>query len=354
MSGSRAAATDDTADLFSNMPGFDDETSNTDAHEDTSSGSDEDGQRAGAQPDQGTEHGSREDTAGSQPNEDPTRIVRRQDGLVERQSQDDPRRRDLVDPVTGQVVARGGIERRVYEQGKRAERELQTVRQQNQQLQAQVQGLTQAGGLAQQLGLSAEAQSTAMRVMANFQRDPVNTLEYLISEVKAKGYNIPSLNGQGGQTDLAAFERMIDQRLRPFTQQAEQVRMQEEAQAKARRDLDSFLDEEPDARANLDIIAEMLQKDTSLNLNSAYIRFIKWCSVNQLDPTQHVGPQLQTRQQVAQQTQQPGQQPRTRPLPNGRQMNGSTVVPAGSRTLDTDASWDAIVRESMAEAGYTP
>lgn len=351
MSGARATQTSDD-DFLSGMPGFEDDAA-TNTGQDEGEGEGNGAQdRSGGQPDDtGTEQGGRADPAGQQQTADPARIIKRNDGLIERQGQDDPRRRDLVDPVTGQVVARGGIERRIYEQGKRAERESQGLKQEVTQLRGQLQTLQGAGGIGQQLGLSAEAQTLAMQTMANFIRDPVNTLEYLIAEVKAKGHTIPSLQGQGG-TDIAAIQRMLDERLAPMRQQEERRRAQEQAQARAQQDLDNFLSDVPDARANLDVIAEMLQAQQGLSLHGAYNRFLLWCSANSLDPTQHVGLQLQARQQPAQQAQ-PGQQPRQqRPLPNGRQMSGNGTVPAGSRTIDHDTSWENIIRDSMSEAGY--
>lgn len=350
MSGARSTQPTNDEDMLNGMPGFEDEANESGGDE----GSQGEGEGApdrneGRTADPGTEQGRGTDPAGESTT-DPERIVRRNDGLVERQSADDPRRRDLVDPVTGQVVAKGGIERRVYENGKRAEREAHGLKQQVTQLQARLQGVDAAGGLGKQLGLAPEVQAMALQTMANFMKDPVNTLEYLIAEVKAKGYNIPSLSGQGG-TDMAALQRMLDERLAPLRQQSDREQHMARAQAKAQEDLDNFLGEMPDARANLDVMAEMLKSDSSLSLHSAYARFLLWCSGNSLDPTQHVGMQLQARQQAQQP--QPGQQPRTqRPLPNGRQMSGNGTVPANSRPIDHDTSWENIIRDSMVDAGY--
>src|SRR5262252_6325830 len=64
-------------------------------------------------------------------------IRRRHDGLVEVPNQQNPNTRDLVDPITGRVVAQGGIERRVYEEGQRHARENNQLRQQLQALATQ-------------------------------------------------------------------------------------------------------------------------------------------------------------------------------------------------------------------------
>jgi hypothetical protein len=352
MSGSRATA-DNFEDMFSNMPGMEDdnETEDTSSTETQGTEQSEGAEQQGSLFDRSTGDGGREDTH-RQTTEDPNRIVKRQDGLVERQSATDPRRRDLVDPVTGQIVAQGGIERRVYEQAKRNEREANALRAEVQQLRAHTQGMQQANTVATQLGLQPDVQITAMRVMADFMKDPVRTIEYLIAEVKGKGYNIPSLQGAGQGTDMEALAKLIDQRLQPITSRYQQEQQLSANHQRAQRDLDNFLTDVPDARANLDIIAEMITGDNTLSLDRAYTRFVQWCSANQLDPTQHVGPQLQYRQQQ-QQVAQPGAQPRqaTRPLPGNRQLNGSSI-PLNSRVAhDADADWSAIIAESMSDAG---
>lgn len=344
MSGTRSDSTEET--LLSNIPGLEDEgdAGNDDADSSQSSGN-ETTDTQGQQPTGGQEQGT-----GEQRDQD-GRIIKRTDGLVERQSTTQPGTRDLVDPVTGQVVAHGGIERRIYEQSKRHERNASALARENAQLKAQTQGAQQANSLATQLNLSPEMQSTAFRVMSDFVKDPVRTIEYLIAEVKGKGYTIPSLNGQGQATDMEALAKLIDNRLAPVLQDRQQAERVRQAEAQAKQHLDSFLDQAPDARANLDVLAEMITGDQSLNLQSAYIRFLTWCSANQLDPTQHVGLQLQARQQ---QQSSPAVQPRqTRPLPNGRQVNSNSAIPVGARaTHDENSEWSSIINDSMAEAGF--
>jgi hypothetical protein len=329
-------------DILSNVPGL----------EDDSGGDDSGSEGAGSQPTESEESGT-----ASEPAEAPTAqakegqppIVRRSDGLVERQSPTDPRVRDLVDPATGQVVAKGGIERRIFDKATRAEQQANAFKSQLQTANTQLETLRSVNSVANQLKLPPEQQVMAMRVMSDFMKDPVTTIEYLIGEVKAKGYQIPSLNGAGQQTDMAAFQRMLDERLAPMMQERQQQEAARQAQTRAKETLDNFLGQEPDARANLDILANMIEQDQSLSLESAYIRFMRWCMVNQLDPTQPVGPQAQAREQQSQSL--PGNQPRQpRPLPTGRPMNGQ-VGAVDRRPFDEHSEWSDIIKQSMAEAG---
>src|SRR5580765_7071685 len=78
-----------------------------------------------SQPTQSGEQGS---TSQQPAQQQPVR--RRHDGLVEQPNPDNPNARDLVDPITGRTVAKGGIERRVFEEGQRHSRENNALKQQ--------------------------------------------------------------------------------------------------------------------------------------------------------------------------------------------------------------------------------
>lgn len=347
MSGSRED------DILSRIPGIEDTNdSATDTSEDTSQGTggdagiDDTDKSAidGVFSGRGTKDAPDKAAAQQPP------IVRRHDGLVERQSTTNPRTRDLVDPVTGAVVANGGIERRVYETAQRTQRENQQLQQQLREATTRVEALSSANTLGQQLGLSSEHQTAALRVMSDFIRDPVKTVEYMIAEVKAKGYSIPSLEGQGGQSDMAAFQRMLDERLAPLTQQRQQEVQLQQAEANARRELDNFLNQEPDARNNLDVISQMLTQDRQLSLPNAYIRLLRWSAQNGFDPSQPLGPQIEARQ--TQQPPLPVSQTRTpRPMPNGRTMSNGVVPTEQRRSFDENTDWRDIIDASMREAG---
>ena len=73
---------------------------------------------------------------------------------------------------------------------------------------------------AVRLNVAPQDQIIAIRVMADFMRDPVKTLQYLVEEVKSKGYPIPFLEqGVTPGMDLNAIQRMIDNKMAPITQQ---------------------------------------------------------------------------------------------------------------------------------------
>jgi hypothetical protein len=190
--------------------------------------------------------------------------------------------------------------------------------------------------------------------MAEFMRDPVKTLETLVAEVKSKGYPIPFLEqGVTPGMDMAAIQRMIDNKMSPITQQQTQVREQEQARQRAEADINAFLEDNQEANSNLDVLSEMLQAQPGLSLHSAYTKMIRWAHENQLDWTQSL------KQQIAAQRQQPTpqqttQQPApTRPIP-GRGVQPTQATPVGNGAVtqyNENASWADIIRQSMQEHG---
>jgi hypothetical protein len=290
----------------------------------------------------------------AQPGQPQAQVRRRHDGLVEVPNAEQPNTRDLVDPITGRVVAKGGIERRVYEEGQRHSRENNQLKNQLSQATRQLASINEVTQEAVRLNVSPQDQVVAIRIMAEFMRDPVKTLEALVSEVKSKGYPIPFLEqGVTPGMDMAAIQRMIDNKMAPITQQQVQSRQQQEHQQRAEAEINAFLEDNQEANSNLDVLSEMLQAQPGLSLHSAYTKMIRWAHENQLDWTQSLKQQIaQQRQQPTpqQQTQQPAP---TRPIP-GRGVQPTQATPVGNGAVtqyNENASWADIIRQSMQEHG---
>jgi len=310
----------------------------------------------------GIDSGDGGGTTSAQPSADPTSrggqyqapdgaVQRRHDGLVEVPNEQNQNVRDLVDPITGRRVASGGVERRIFEEGQRHARENQQLKQQLQNASNQLNGINEVTQEAVRLGLTPESQLVAVRVMADFLRDPVRTLEYMVQEVKAKGYQIPFLaQGVSPGMDMAAIGRMIDQKMMPITQQRQIEAQQQRVRNEAKQELDTFLASHEDAQQNLDVIAEMLQAQPGLTLPDAYIQMMRWSIMNGLDPRQSL------KQQIARLQQQPTQQPtQTRPLPNGRSASGGVAQRSNgaAQMHNENASWSEIIRDAMLEHGVS-
>src|SRR5215831_5429334 len=280
-------------------------------------------------------------------------VRRRHDGLIERPNPDNHNTRDLVDPVSGRVVAQGGIERRIFEDSQRTMRENNSLKQRVTGLENALRQSNETIQEAARLGVQPQDQLIAIRVMSDFMRDPVRTLEALVEEVKSKGYQIPFLaQGVSPGMDMAAFSRMIDAKLQPFVQERTQNRQQAEAQQKARADLDAFLEENQEANSNLDVLSEMLQAQPGLSLQSAYTKMIRWSHENGLDWTQPLKQQIAA---MRQQQTTPQPQTDTRPLPGRRSANSQGTLrmngAGAGQQFNENASWADIIRSAMEESG---
>lgn len=281
-------------------------------------------------------------------------VRRRHDGLVEVPNAEQPNTRDLVDPVSGRTVARGGIERRVFEEGQRHARENNQLKTQLGQAMQRLSGVNEVTQEATRLNVSPQDQVVAVRIMSEFLRDPVKTLETLVAEVKSKGYQIPFLEqGVTPGMDMAAIQRMIESKMAPLTQQQDAQRQQAEVTARATRDLDAFLEDNQDAHSNLDVLSEMLQAQPGLSLHNAYTKMIRWSHDNGLDWTMPLKQQIAQQRQQPPPQQQPTQQQPTRPLP-GRSAVPNTAAPLGNGSVaqyNENASWADIIRQSMQDHG---
>lgn len=274
----------------------------------------------------------------------------RMDGLHEVPNQQNPKLRDLVDPVTGEIVASGGVARHIYENSQRTARENQTLKSRVAGLEGALRQSNEVIQEAARLGVAPQDQMIAVRVMSDFMRDPVRTLEALVEEVKSKGYTIPFLTqGVSQGMDMNAFNRMMDAKLQPLLAQQQAARGQEQARAQANRDLDAFLQDNQEAHANLDVLGEMLQAQPGLPLASAYTKMIRWAHENGLDWTQPLKPQIVALRQQQPPQQQPNQ---TRPLPGGRSVQQPVQRANGAaQQYSENASWSDIIRSAMEESG---
>jgi cell division septum initiation protein DivIVA len=331
-------------EILSNIPDLGDD-GGSDVSTDTgtpSSGGSEGG--ASAQPTSSTP---------AQPQQPQQQVRRRHDGLVEQPNPNNPNTRDLVDPVSGRVVAQGGIERRIYEDAQRAMRENNSLKQQLSGLQNQVKGATQVVQEAQRLGVSPEDQLVAVRVMSDFMRDPVRTLQALVEEVKSKGYQIPFLNeGVSQGMDMAALSRMIDGKLAPIMGRHQQEQQQVQVRQQVERDLDQFLQDNQEANNNLDVLGEMLQAQPGMALPQAWTMMIRWAHQNGLDWTQPLKPQIAAMRQQQTTSQQPTETRRPLPQRSASRQGAQPINGAGSgQQFSESSSWSDIIRSAMEETG---
>lgn len=257
---------------------------------------------------------------------------------------------NLVDGQ-GNIVARAGKERRLWERVQRYEHfEVPELRKQVEQL-TQQQAQTQVlNNVPQQLGLSNEDVLQGMRLIASYKKDPVATINYILTEARAAGHNI---QGQDqGRIDLAAVSRLLDERLKPITEDRAAHQRQQEVQAQAEREYNDFITRFPDAVPHEDVIARLLQRDTRLSPEAAYYQLRLFAQQNGLNWNQPLQPQV-----LALQSGNDGAQQQQTMLPMSGGRGGNAPVQdrqQAARLADVDADTADIVKEAMREAGLNP
>lgn len=267
---------------------------------------------------------------------------------------------DIIDKQ-GNIVAKAGAERRHWERSYRSETVVVPG------LQREVSRLTQelaaaraATQAAQQAGLNDQESTTAIQLMAAWKKNPGDTLRWLLTEYQKAGNDISGLLGGEGaqQTGVGAIARLIDEKLKPFTEAQQQQQQSTQAQQEAAQEAQRFFGSYPDAVIHEAPIANLMQQYPSMSAEAAYWRLKAYVQQNGLDWNQPLAPQVLQRQQTAQggdqgapNSQQQQQQRQPAPMPNGVNGGAALSVPAPAVNEASDSVAD-IVRSAMRDAGY--
>jgi predicted metal-dependent hydrolase len=257
----------------------------------------------------------------------------------------DPSTGNVID-AAGNVVAKSGAERRLWENARTIQAEADRLRGRETELTQQLQRVqqeTQAlNGLPQRFGLSGDDVQMGLQLMAGFKSDPVGTIKQLLTQARAAGHNI---EGVGGNVDTAAISAMIDAKLAPFTQDRETQAQNAEQDRAARESYNAFLRDHEFASVHEATIAQLLERNPKLSPEVAYLQLELWATKNQLDFSQPLAPQLQARQSGA---------PDAPGLTTPRSSNGGVRPATGAGELaDPNASYASIIDQELANAGIT-
>jgi len=250
---------------------------------------------------------------------------------------------DLVDPQTGEILARAGGERRVYE---RAERRVRNaVKAQLDSLNAQVETFKQSTNY-DRYGISPQEASVGLQLISAWKKNPVETLKYLLTEAKAMGHNIDDLGG-GGAIDAAAIKRMVDQAVEPLVNDRKASQAEQEARNKVDTEFRAFATKYPDYKPHEADIAKLLRENDDISPEVAYLQLQAFALRNSLDWSKPLGPQILARSGGAQPS---GQQ--RQGLPVGRNVSGAAPVGTARTVAHESTPTRSIVMEAMREAGY--
>lgn len=248
----------------------------------------------------------------------------------------------------GSLVAKSGGHRRQYEENYRLRSTAQELTQRTRVLETELQSRNYLNGVPQQLGLSNEEVAQGLDYVARMKKgDLLGVARDIVAQVAAKGHNISEIVGKdvGDAIDLRAVSAMLDQRLGPITQQAQQGEREQQVRQVAQANYQRFVNDNEYADVHADIIVAFA--DTNhVSIQQAYNKTREFAIQNGLDFTQPLGPQIEAL--VAQQEQPQQQQTtQTRPMPNGVSTRDSAVVPTKPVYANADDDWGTIIRGAM-------
>lgn len=281
--------------------------------------------------DQGAQEGSAEDTA---PQEKQADVKAAKNG-------------DLVD-AKGNVIAKAGVERRHFERAQKMSQVAQQLQQQNEQLREQVVQARYINKLPQALDLNEQEAEAGLKLMASFKKDPVKTVQTILTQARAMGHNIEVPQG----IDMGAVQQMLDQRLAPLIgeRQAniEQTLQVQQAQQAAAQ----FLAEYPDAATHENMIAQVMRAHREVGkpvtVVEAYYKLKTWALENGYDWSTDLVDQREarTRNPPQQKTQQ--QPPQTKPR-NVRAAPNTGTLTDRPAVVSSNTEWATIINDSLKE-----
>jgi len=266
-------------------------------------------------------------------------------GTADGDGKDAPRKtsggpQDLVD-AQGNVIATGGKERRFYETAQREKARADTAAKEVSTLQAQIEAINSAGTLSTQYDLTPEEMTTGAQLIASYKSNPVETIQYMLTQAQASGHNIDAIGGGG--LDMKAVKQMMDTALQPLlTEQTERVDTQE-ANDRALEIYNEFSTKHPDAAPHEDSLARLLQQEPTLSPEAAYFKLRSYYHERNLDWTKSLE-QLQSQVQ-------PSSVNTQQAVPDGNVTD--TRVTDTAQVADANTSTSDIIRQAMEDAGIT-
>ena len=248
---------------------------------------------------------------------------------------------DLVDGQ-GNVIATGGKERRFYETAQREKQRAEGLTRDVETLQAQLEAINNAGSVGSQYDLSPEEVTTGAQIIAAYKNNPVETIEYMLTQAQASGHNVDAI-GQNGNMNLNAVKQMVDSAIQPLVAEQYEREEIEAANDRAQEIYDNFNSQYPDSAVHEDSLARLLEQEPSLSPEAAYFKLRSYYMERNLDWTKSLE-QLQS-EQSSQQASANTQQA----VPDGNVI--SNRVTDTAQVADANTSTDDIIRQAMSDAG---
>tara|TARA_R110000803_G_scaffold37656_1_gene81238 strand:- start:3381 stop:4352 length:972 start_codon:yes stop_codon:yes gene_type:complete len=303
----------------------------------------------GADDDQGQEDSqeSQEATTEQAPEADSGQVADSSTTENTQGQQQDSSPSNLVN-ARGEVVAKGGMERRFYDKAVKSDRDARNAQQQVETLQGQLSALQGMGNLSTQYGITPEEVSTGAQLMKSFNDNPVDTVKYLLTQAQSMGHNV---DGIGGSTDMSAIKQMMSEMMAPITNEHQQRAEDQQIEAETQTIYNDFMTQFPDAEVHQDSLAQLIQNDQSLSPVAAYYKLQAFYGQKGLDwtkPLDVLKNEIANRPAINQVPNVPSQGT----VPSGGNVPQQNVIDTAD-IADVGVSSDDIIRQSMIDAGYS-
>jgi hypothetical protein len=265
----------------------------------------------------------------------------------------------------GQIVARAGSERRLFEKAQRFETQLNAQRKLNekttndlQRAVTEIKGMREVIGLGESMRMTTQEAMLGLRMVDMYKKDPGEFFKYVLTQVTAAGHDVAKLLPEAGAAAVSAegiqrlIQRELQQALGPVKDTRAEQQRQQQVNADVEKEYNEFIDRFPDAVTHEETIARLIQAEPNLSLDAAYYRLQAFAAKNGLDFSLPLKAQIEargrsgTQNNVPRQQQQPQRQ--QRPMPGGR---GAAPVVNNQPKFGADASFDDIIKSSLREHG---
>jgi len=263
------------------------------------------------------------------------------DGSGDKEQQQKPAGpQDLVD-ANGNLIASGGKERRFYETAQREKVRADQATNKITQLEGQLKAITDAGTVGTQYGLSPDEVTTGAQLIASYKKNPVETIQYMLTQAQSNGHNIDAI--QAGGVDMNAVKQMLDNALAPLVGDRQERIDTQETEARAKEIYNNFSSKFPDASVHENSLSRLLKDDPSLSVEAAYYKLQAFYAQKGLDWTKP----LETLQQEATAKNTSAD---TRSQPPESNVNSNNTTDR-AQVADVSTSTSDIIRDAMREAG---
>ena len=200
---------------------------------------------------------------------------------------------------TGQVVAKSGAERRIFEKVQKENELLRTqynefqkflpkYKEDYDRLANENKSYANIKSICEQGGISNQEMGIAVELIKNYKNDPVATVKNMLDDLKTKGYDINNLESK--QNEDKRIQEMLDARLRPYTEKLEQERIREEQVNAFREQVEEFKREHEHSGVHQKEIVALAQK-TNGNYEKAYYELRSWYERNGYDFSKNISEQ---------------------------------------------------------------